>query len=62
MARSNISVPVQTAACITHLVVDVARVRDALCHIGGMCRDLGSNNAFLYVIHVWQTQMLAGVT
>ena len=50
--------PVERAACISHLVVNVARVRDMLCDIRSVSRNTRGDDALLNIINVWQRKML----
>ena len=56
----ELCIPVQYAAGIAHLVVNVPGVGDALGNVGGVGGDLGGHDALLYVFHIGQCQMLGG--
>ena len=56
----KLCIPVQYAAGIAHLVIDVPGMGDALGNVGGVGGNFGGHDALLYVLHIGQCQMLGG--
>ena len=51
--------PVEDAAGIRHLVIDITRMWDSFCNISCVSSDLGSNDSLLGVIYVWKCKVFS---
>lgn len=52
--------PVKSPAGISHFIINISRTTDTLRNIGCMSCNFTCNNPLLYVLKVWQCQVLCG--